>query len=94
MRSNSTAEAKGWKWSGGRDLNSGPPAPKLAGLSFLSPSFATLFLKTKEAQGPPKPRKGDGGLKNTPEDWGKLEPDLGCADVAAVSSTCLVASSP
>src|SRR6516164_2600046 len=35
-------------WSGRRDLNSGPPAPKPDGSCFGSPSFATLFLKTKD----------------------------------------------
>ena len=35
-------------WSGRRDLNSGPPAPKTGVLSLGSPSFATLFLKTKD----------------------------------------------
>ncbi len=35
-------------WSGRRDLNSGPPAPKPAGLSFGSPSFSILFLQINE----------------------------------------------
>jgi hypothetical protein len=34
-------------WSGRRDLNSGPPAPKAGGLSFGSPSFSMFLLKTK-----------------------------------------------
>src|SRR5882762_11319028 len=38
------------KWSGRRDLNSGPPAPKPAGLSFGSPSFSILFLQINELE--------------------------------------------
>ena len=34
-------------WSGRRDLNSGPPAPKSGVLSLGSPSFSIAFLKTK-----------------------------------------------
>jgi hypothetical protein len=37
-------------WSGRRDLNSGPPAPKPAGLSFGSPSFSILFLQINELE--------------------------------------------
>jgi hypothetical protein len=37
-------------WSGRRDLNSGPPAPKPAGLSFGSPSFSILFLQINEIE--------------------------------------------
>ena len=35
-------------WSGRRDLNSGPPAPKAGVLSFGSPSLAVPRLKIKE----------------------------------------------
>jgi hypothetical protein len=38
------------KWSGRRDLNSGPPAPKPAGLPLGSPSFSISFLKTNELE--------------------------------------------
>ena len=38
------------KWLGRRDLNSGPPAPKPAGLSLGSPSFSISFLKTNELE--------------------------------------------
>jgi hypothetical protein len=34
-------------WSGRRDLNSGPPAPKPAGLLLGSPSFSIAILKIK-----------------------------------------------
>jgi hypothetical protein len=34
-------------WSGRRDLNSGPPAPKARAISLGSPSFSITFLKTK-----------------------------------------------
>jgi hypothetical protein len=36
------------EWSGRPELHRGPPAPKPDGLSFLSPSLAPLFLKTKD----------------------------------------------
>ena len=35
-------------WSGRRDLNPGPPAPKAGVLSLGSPSFSISFLKTNE----------------------------------------------
>src|SRR5215469_8970860 len=35
-------------WSGRRDLNSGPPAPKAGVLSFQSPSLAIPHMKIKE----------------------------------------------
>ena len=37
-------------WSGRRDSNSGPPAPKPAGLPLGSPSFSISFLKTNELE--------------------------------------------
>src|SRR5258705_7722454 len=40
-------ETKNIQWSGRRDLNSGPPAPKSGVLSLGSPSFSIAFLKTK-----------------------------------------------
>src|SRR6266481_6602955 len=43
-------ETKNIDWSGRRDLNSGPPAPKPAGLSLGSPSFSIYSLKTNELE--------------------------------------------
>src|SRR5258708_9982921 len=43
-------ENKKPKMVGCRDLNSGPPAPKPAGLSFGSPSFSILFLQINEIE--------------------------------------------
>src|SRR6266404_8591890 len=43
-------ETKNIDWSGRRDLNSGPPAPKPAGLSLGSPSFSISFLKTNDLE--------------------------------------------
>jgi hypothetical protein len=40
--------AKNEDWSGRRDLNSGPPAPKAGVLPLGSPSFSILLLKEKD----------------------------------------------
>ena len=37
-------------WSGRRDLNSGPPAPKAGVISLGSPSFSIFVLKTNELE--------------------------------------------
>src|SRR6266436_8584945 len=43
-------ETKNIDWSGRRDLNSGPPAPKAGVISLGSPSFSISFLKTNELE--------------------------------------------
>ena len=48
LPSDKLQKTRGMFWSGRRDLNSGPPAPKAGVLPLGSPSFSILLLKAKD----------------------------------------------